>query len=142
MSNSRFAMAIHLMTSLAFEKADVQSSKELASSLNTNPVVVRRLLVDLQKAGLLQTLAGRTGGARLAKPTSSITLYDIYKAVDDGELFAFNPNDPNESCALSCEMKSVLEPIFESARRALDENLRKTKLSEVLARLAKKCPRK
>lgn len=135
-------MATHLMTSLAFEKADVQSSKELASSLNTNPVVVRRLLVDLQKAGLLQTLTGRTGGARLAKPTSSITLYDIYKAVDDGEVFAFNPNDPNKSCALSCEMKSVLEPIFESARRALDENLRKTKLSEVLARLAKKCPRK
>lgn len=138
-ANSRFAMATHMMTSVALKTEELVSSAYLAESLNTNPVVVRRLLSDLQKAGLLETQTGRSGGAKLAKSASSITLYDIYKAVDCGEIFAYNPNDPNKTCALSCEIKSVLEPIFNSACKALAGNLQGVKLSDVAGQLAKKC---
>ncbi len=130
-ANSRFAMATHIMTALAVEQ-DKLTSGSLASSLNTNPVVVRRILSELQKAGLLETEAGRTGGARLAKKPSNISLFDVYSAVDDGELFAYNPNDPNKKCALSCRMKSVLMPVFEAAGQALAEKLKKIKLSDLV----------
>ncbi|MCM2281896.1 MAG: Rrf2 family transcriptional regulator [Bdellovibrionaceae bacterium] len=132
-------MATHIMSAMAMKPGELVSSTFLAESLNTNPVVVRRILSELQRVGLLATQAGRTGGAELAKKASAITLYDIYQAVDEGELFAYNPNDPNRSCALSCEMKSVLEPIFASAQEALSESLKKTRLSDVVEKLAKRC---
>lgn len=133
-ANSRFAMATHIMTALAVKQEKLNSSY-LADSVNTNPVVVRRILSELQKAGLLETEAGRNGGARLAKKPNLITLYDVYAAVDDGELFAYNPNDPVRHCKLSCKMKSVLAPIFESASSALAEKLKKVKLSDLVSEM-------
>jgi Rrf2 family protein len=130
-ANSRFAMATHIMTALAVRDEKLNSTY-LADSLNTNPVVVRRILSELQKAGLLETEAGRTGGARLAKKASTISLYDVYSAVDDGDLFAYNPNDPNKKCALSCKMKSVLTPVFDAASAALADKLKKIKLSDLV----------
>lgn len=141
-ANSRFAMASHIMTAVAL-KGDEKSSEwvtssYLADSLNTNAVVVRRILGDLQKAGLLETQTGRSGGAKLAKKASGISLYEIFVAVDEGELFAYNPNDPNKKCTLSCEMKAVLTPIFESAQGALTDNLKQVRLSDLVARACKR----
>lgn len=130
-ANSRFAMATHIMTALAV-KNDKLNSGYLADSLNTNPVVVRRILSELQKAGLLETEAGRSGGARLARNAKSISLYEVYAAVDEGDLFAYNPNDPNKKCALSCKMKTVLSPVFDAANEALAEKLKKIKLSDLV----------
>lgn len=125
-------MATHIMTALAVEQ-DKLSSTYLAESLNTNPVVVRRILSELQKAGLLETESGRNGGARLAKRSQVISLYDVYIAVDEGSLFAYNPNEPKKSCALSCKMKSVLLPVFDAACEALADKLKKIKLSDLVA---------
>jgi len=131
-ANSRFAMATHIMTALA-ARGEKLNSTYLASSLNTNPVVVRRILCELQKAGLITTEAGRTGGAQLAKKTTAISLYEVYQAVDDGDLFAYNPNDPNKQCSLSCKMKEALSPVFEAANQALADKLKKIKLSEIVS---------
>ena len=68
----------------------------------------------------------------LAKRAGHITLYDVYLAVDEGTLFAYNPNDPNKTCALSCKMKSVLTPVFEAANSALADKLKKIKLSDLV----------
>ncbi|MBX3020091.1 MAG: Rrf2 family transcriptional regulator [Bdellovibrionales bacterium] len=140
MANSRFAMATHIMTAVALHgDDDLMNSGELADSLNTNPVVVRRILSDLQKAGLIQTQAGRSGGAWLARKPEAINLHEIFAAVDDGELFAYNPNDPNKTCSLSCEIKSVLEPVFKAASSALAESLMSVRLSQLTEVLSKKC---
>lgn len=132
-------MATHIMIATALKEGELVNSTYLADSLNTNPVVVRRILSELQKAGLVHTQTGRSGGARLAKTSSAITLKDIFSAVDDGELFAYNPNDPNKKCALSCEMKAILEPVFGSAKDTLAESLDQVKLADLIQRLSKRC---
>ncbi len=124
-------MATHIMTALAVKECKTTSGY-LANSINTNPVVVRRILSELQKAGLVLTEAGRNGGATLAKKPNTITLYDVYAAVDEGDLFAYNPNDPNKTCRLSCKMKSVLAPVFDAANTALADKLKKIKLSDLV----------
>lgn len=134
-ANSKFAMAVHVMVALTLDEDELLSSSYLAESLNTNAVVVRRILSDLQKAGLLETQSGRAGGARLRKPARSISLHDVYRAVDEGQVFAYNPNDPNKKCPLSCQMKTALEPVFALASDALAESLGSIKLSEVAARV-------
>ena len=60
MQSCRFAFAVHVMAVLAMEKADCCPSSRLAQTVNTNPVVIRRLLIELQEAGLISTLRGPT----------------------------------------------------------------------------------
>lgn len=140
-ANSRFAMATHIMLELGFTpEGELKNSSQLASGANTNPVVIRRILSELQKAGLVSTASGKSGGARMAKKPSAISLYDIYAAVDEGSLFAHNPNDPNKKCELSCHMAELLNPIFSSAASALERELSAHKLSRLMDLVKSKCP--
>lgn len=131
-ANSRFAVATHLMTGLSLQDSEKWiSSSYLASSVNTNPVVVRRILLDLQRASLITTLPGKSGGAKLSRPADQITLYDIYAALQEGPLFAFNPSKPNKKCPLSCSMKDLIRPVFDQAEQAVTERFKKIKLSHI-----------
>lgn len=135
-ANSRFAVATHIMLSVAVRRSgELVSSAYLSASVNTNAVVVRRILSDLQKAGLLETEHGRTGGSRLARPAHKISLYEVFQAVDQGDIFAFNKNKPNKTCALSCRMKSILEPVFSAANQSLASNLKQTLLSDLVRKV-------
>ena len=134
-ANSKFAVATHVLLSLAVSPEEKKSSDYLAGSVNTNPVVIRRILGELQKAGLVKTQLGKGGGAYLGKPAEKITLFEIYQALDDGGIFGFNVNKPNTHCPLSCKMKSILEPIFSSAESAVSSELKKQKLSDLVAKL-------
>jgi Rrf2 family protein len=136
-ANSRFAMATHIVAALAINEKNHNTSSSLAKSLNTNPVVVRRILGELQRGGLIKTTAGRTGGVILVKKPAAISLYDIYTAIGGNELFAYNPNDPNKACPVSCSMKSVLYPVFEAAGQALSTNLKKVRLSDLVRQVLK-----
>ena len=73
-------MAVHLMTALVYlhEKS---SSGLLSKSVNTNPVVIRRLLGELNRAGLIRAVRGKQGGFMLARDAKKISLLDIYRAV-------------------------------------------------------------
>jgi Rrf2 family protein len=139
MSNSRFAVATHVLTSLALAAEDDpaarRTSDELAASINTSPVVVRRIIGRLQAAGLVVAQTGRGGGAALARPASKISLLDVHRAVDEPVLFAMNPNQPNPHCDVSCRMKDVLGPVFADAERAALARLAKVRLSTLVAAL-------
>ena len=78
-------MAAHTLAYLAHKDATSQSraisSGELAASMPTNPVVVRRVTSLLSKAGLIGTRTGASGGAWLLMPAASITLDVVLRAV-------------------------------------------------------------
>lgn len=86
MSDSqRFPVAAHALAYLAhkgaFSPQAAVSSAELACSIPTNPVVVRRTTALLAKAGLIGTRTGAGGGAWLQRPAESITLDQVLRAV-------------------------------------------------------------
>lgn len=136
MSNSRLAVATHIMTGIALHQDEGPvNSDYLASSVNTNPVVVRRIIQDLVKAGLLTGKAGKGGGSTLAKPAHKIDLYQIYQAVHKNSIFEYNPNDPNKSCPLSCKMKSILQPVFANVDHGLAKSLKDVKISDLMTKL-------
>ena len=84
--NSRFAVATHILTLLYSMGNDPLTSEFIAGSVNTNPVVIRRLLSVLNKAGLTTGRLGAGGGATLARPATAITLLDVHRAVGAGEI--------------------------------------------------------
>src|SRR5258707_12446252 len=130
--NSRLASAVHIMSFVAHAGDEWTTSEEIAKSLQTNPVVVRKLLKLLEREGLVTLRQGRHGGVSLRHPASGITLGQIYKAVEsEGGVFATR-SQVDERCVVACAMKSRLGPIFNAANAAVAQALSKTSLAELV----------
>ncbi|MBX9874457.1 MAG: Rrf2 family transcriptional regulator, partial [Beijerinckiaceae bacterium] len=93
-TSTRFAVATHILTALAFSDGKPLRSEDIANSANTGAVVIRGLLSRLAEAGLTRSQLGSGGGALLAKKPDEIRLLDVYRAVEDTELFAVHRQPP------------------------------------------------
>src|SRR5689334_17343862 len=102
-ANTRFAVALHLLVALAYAGGEGRTSEALSKSVTTNPVVVRRLLGLLAKAGFVQGRGGRSGGYELARKPAKITLDAVFRAVEPDGVLALHENPANEACVVSCE---------------------------------------
>jgi DNA-binding IscR family transcriptional regulator len=82
---TRFAVATHILLLLSDPEGGAApvTSVRLAASVDTNPVVVRRIIGKLGRAGLIRTRLG-PGGAGLARAPEAISLADIWDAVHAG----------------------------------------------------------
>src|SRR5271170_6170734 len=85
--NTRFCTGIHTLVLLAADPDVQQTSDEIARKLNTNPVVIRRVLSLLRQAGLVSSQKGPSGGSKLAKPGKTIKLGDVYRALEPVSIF-------------------------------------------------------
>ena len=75
-------MAVHVLAVLAYKEGDRVTSAFLAGSVNTNPVIIRRLLLSLQRAKLVDTCKGAGSGSRLNRSPGRINLAEVYRAVE------------------------------------------------------------
>ena len=73
-------------------------SERLAESVNTNPIVMRRILDGRQKAGLLVSKSGPRGSSGMAVDAEEVTLGDKYDAVEDADLFHLHHVQSNQFC--------------------------------------------
>ena len=125
-------MAVHVLTVLAYKEGDRVTSALLAGSVNTNPVIVRRLLLDLQRARLVETSKGAGAGSRLSRSPGRINLAEIYRAVEVEEPFARPSRKPNDDCPVGHCIREALDKVFASARNALERDLEKTTLAGLI----------
>ena len=131
--SSRFTIAIHIITCIAAFKDEYKTTSDfLAASVNVNPVIIRRILQQLKKAGIVETKRG-SGGAYAAKPLDEITFYDIYKAVDcvENDLFHFHEN-PNTNCPVGRNIHFVLDNRLHDVQNAMENKLKEINLSDVV----------
>ena len=136
-------MAVHVLAVLAYKEGDRITSTFLASSVNTNPVMIRRLLLDLQRAKLIETSKGAGSGSRLSRAPGRINLAEIYRAVEESESFARPSGKPNEDCPVGHCMRAALDKIFASAQGAMERDLEKTTLAGLIETVkASCCPEK
>jgi Rrf2 family protein len=126
-------MAVHVLTVLAYKEGDRVTSAFLAGSVNTNPVIIRRLLLALQRANLVETNKGAGAGSRLSRSPGRINLAEIYRAVEDCEPFASPSRKPNAACPVGHCIQAALDKVFASAQQALERDLEKTTLAGLIA---------
>lgn len=138
-ASCRFAMAVHVLTVLAYKDGDRVTSSFLAGSVNTNPVIIRRLLLNLQKARLVDTCKGAGSGSRLSRSPGRINLAEVYRAVEDDQPFVMPANKPNAGCPVGQCIQAALEKVFDSAQDALERELAKTTLGDVLEKMKASC---
>ncbi|MFA6954653.1 MAG: Rrf2 family transcriptional regulator [Thermoanaerobaculia bacterium] len=134
-TNSRFAVAVHSLVALAYMGGSATSEQLACNTVNTNPVVLRRILARLVRAGILEAQAGKSGGFRLAREPRSIDLASVWMAVEDGGVFGIHENAAVPSCPVSSGIKPLLSEVLEEAETALQKSLSGRKLSELLGRI-------
>lgn len=138
--NSRFTVAVHVLTLLASRSDERLTSGLVAQSVNTNPVVVRRLLSELKAAGWVETRAGGGGGCRLACAPELICLSDVYAVVEPGALFGARAAAPDSACPVGSIICGALAQVFADAERGLREALSAYTVADILAQTM--CPKK
>ena len=135
--SSRFTIALHIFTCVETFKDDCKVTSDfLASSINTNPVIIRKILSQLKNAGLI-TVARGTGGIAPTRPISEITFYDVYQAiepVENGDLFHFH-EAPNPECPVGRNIHSLLDDKLKAIQDAMEAEMKKYTVADLDAGL-------
>jgi Rrf2 family protein len=139
MINSRFTVAVHLLSLLAagskkFPGVPI-TSEVAAESVNTNPVVVRRIMGNLRKAGLVTSQPGPNGGWFLEREPESVTLREVYRAVQDEQLFSMHHSKPNSQCMVGGYIQEALQGYFHEAEAAMEAKLDQKTIADVLTKV-------
>lgn len=131
--SSRFTIALHIFTCVDTFKDDYKITSEfLAGSINTNPVIIRKILTQLKNAGLI-TVARGTGGISPTRPLKEISFYDVYQAiepVENGDLFNFH-SSPNPQCPVGKNIHALLDDKLKTIQLAMENEMKKYTLDDL-----------
>ena len=139
MSSSRFSIAVHVLTLLAKADGVKMKSDCIAESVNTNPVVIRRLLSELSQADLVESQTGACGGTLLVRNPEDINLFEVYRIVEKREVFALHRQTPNQHCDVGKYIEKVMERLQNEVDSAVEVKLSQYSLRDILAVVEKKC---
>jgi Rrf2 family protein len=140
--NSRFAVSVHILAYLAFRSGAAVPSAEIASSVDTNPVVIRRLLSALVKARLVSAQKGAAGGFSLASTPANISLLDIYRAVEPKPNHGMANFAPNHRCPVGAKIETILQGVFFKAQAGMEAELAHVRLADIEGQLHAVCTAK
>lgn len=122
MLDIRFSSALKVLLFLAVAAesgSPVLSSAQLAEGLDANPSLVRKLLVPLVREGLVESVKGRAGGTKLARPAEDVTLAEVYRsAVGDKPLWACRP-ESQHVCLGTAHTSDYFARLTEQAEQAV-----------------------
>lgn len=131
--SSRFTIAVHMLACMDIFKEDYKITSDfLASSINVNPVIIRKILSQLKDAGLIEVKRG-PGGAVIARPLEEITFFDVYQSVEcieENTLFHFHEN-PNRDCPVGRNIHNVLDDKLLRVQAAMEEELKSITLADM-----------
>jgi Rrf2 family protein len=136
--NSRLAIAVHIAGMLSFGGCEPLTSEMIARSVGTNPVVVRRIIGLLTRAGIVSVRKGASGGASLAKPAEAISLGEIYRALGEKTVFDVPELGGGHQCPVGRIVRPILSHVFRSAEDAMAKRLGEVSLAELIGQVRTK----
>lgn len=131
-TNQKFSVALHIMAGLAFYRDRHITSRDLASSVNATPSVVRQILSKLSKRGLVIAKEGKNGSCVLARSPARITLLEIYKAVEPPAVFAIHTYPAKQSCLVSSNIKRCTKEVLDKSQDSFERSLAKSTVADLI----------
>jgi DNA-binding IscR family transcriptional regulator len=95
------------------------TSEIMAKAMQTNPVVIRRIMAGLRDAGLVHSEKGHGGGWTIARDLAAITLRDVYTALGSPELFSISNRTQTPGCLVEQAVNGALNGAFDEAETLL-----------------------
>ena len=103
---------------MAEQKGPV-TSETLAKAMDTNAVVIRRILSGLRDHGYVRSEKGHGGGWTLARDLATISLRDIYQALGEPPLLAIGNRTEAPRCLVEQAVNAALDHAFDEAEALL-----------------------
>ena len=116
--DSRLSGVLHVLLHMAQKDGPVTSAV-LATAMDTNPVVLRRVMGGLRDHGYVQSEKGHGGGWTLACDLSKVTLRDIYIALGSPSLLAIGNRTAAPGCVIEEAVNAGLNRSFQDAEELL-----------------------
>lgn len=76
------SLALHTMVMMAARQGQVLSTPAIAEALDASQAHLAKVLQRLHKAGLVESTRGPAGGFRLSRPGDTISLAEVYEAIE------------------------------------------------------------
>lgn len=130
--DSRLSGVLHVLLHLA-ESDGPLTSESLAKAMQTNPVVIRRVLAGLREAGFVCSEKGHGGGWTIAGNLANITMRDIYDAIGRPNLMAMGNRTDAPGCLVEQAVNAALDSSFREAETLLIERFGQVTLAELAA---------
>lgn len=115
------------------------SRDALAQFLDVPPAYLAKQLQALSRANIIESQRGKTGGYRLVRPASEVSLWDITAAVEGGErLFRCSEVRRNGPCGAQpaeCSAPCAIAARFWQAEQGYRRALADQRLSAIVADL-------
>jgi len=128
--DSRLARMIHVLIHMGL-LGGRETSETIAKMLNTNPVVVRRTMAALKRKGVVDSEGGRGGGWVLLRPLDQLTVLDVQKALEEGQLLLAGVSKDHPTCPVERATNATLVEAFRRAEFTLLEEFAGLKLSTI-----------
>lgn len=116
--DTRLSGVLHCLLHLA-ELGRPVTSEWLGQVMQTNPVVIRRLMGGLRDAGFVASAKGHGGGWVLSCSLEHLTLRDIHEAVGAPELLAVGHREDSPGCLVEQAVNAALEQAYRDAEALL-----------------------
>lgn len=137
--DSRLSGVLHILLHMVRQPGP-QTSETLARAMDTNPVVVRRLMAGLRERGLVRSEKGHGGGWIIARELDRITLRDIYEALGEPEILAMGNRTEAPGCLVEQAVNAALGSAFDEAEALLLRRFGEVTLSQLSADVAAMMP--
>lgn len=130
-TDSRLSGVLHILLHMTDADAPLTSDR-LAAMMQTNPVVIRRLLGGLRQRGIVSSEKGHGGGWRLARDPDDVTLHDIYDALDQPTIFSIGNRQDHPTCLVEQAVNDVMSDAFREAEAVLLHRFREVTLGDLV----------
>jgi DNA-binding IscR family transcriptional regulator len=130
--DSKLSGVLHVLLHMAEVEGPV-TSDTMAKAMQTNPVVIRRIMAGLRDAGFVRSEKGHGGGWTIARDLASITLRDVYGALGEPELFAMGNRTEAPGCLVEQAVNGALNDAFRDAEALLLDRFNAVTLAELSA---------
>lgn len=116
-------MGLHVMAYLVQQPADNRVSlNELTTQFNVSPTYLSKILTQLTKAKLVDSVSGANGGYSVLQSRTKLTFFDVIDALQSIDQINKLPGD-----ARNCEIITELQ----AAQEQMWQNLKNKKLADL-----------
>lgn len=131
LANTQLSDATHIMVYIALHDDKNLKSDRIASSLNTDATLVRRIMGKLKKHGLLVSTRG-VARPTIAHDVRQITLKDIYLAVTTKRNLLNVDTNTSDTCSVGTVIPKVMDHYYQEIQSSAEARMDKISLQDII----------